>query len=268
MKTVRSKDSTTIAFEKYGDGQPIILVGGGLNDRNSPAAGAPLAALLSAKFTVFTYDRRGRGASGDASPYAVEREIEDLEALIMEAGGSANVYGHSSGAILALEAAAKGLAIKKLALYEPPYNVDDNRPRTSFAPHVNELLISGRRGDALEFFMTKLVGIPAEVIAQIRNAPMWPYLEGLAHTLVYDLTIVGDGSLPGERIATVHAPALLIVGGKSPTRMRQAGEAVADAISNGQVRILEGQDHDTAPEAVAPLLEEFFKDKGHNSVKE
>lgn len=160
MQTVRSKDGTTIAFEKYGDGQPVILVGGALNDRNTPSAGTPLAALLSANFTVFAYDRRGRGASGDTSPYAVEREIEDLEALIMEAGGTANVFGLSSGAVLALEAAARGLAIKKLALFEPPFSVVDSRPRKSFAPHVNELITSGRRGDALEFFMTKLVEIP------------------------------------------------------------------------------------------------------------
>lgn len=255
MQTVRSKDGTTIAFEKYGDGQPVILVGGALSDRK---AGTPLAALLSANFTVFAYDRRGRGASGDTSPYAVEREIEDLNALIMEAGGTANVFGLSSGAVLAFEAASRGLAIKKLALFEPPFfSVVDSRRRKSFAPHVNELITSGRRGDALEFFMTKVVEIPSEVVAQIRNAPMWPFLEGLAHTLVYDLTIVGDGSLPAERIAT-NAPALLIVGGKSPAWMRQAGEAVVDALPHGQVRVLEGQDHAAGPEALAPVLQKFF----------
>jgi pimeloyl-ACP methyl ester carboxylesterase len=260
MQTVRSKDGTIIAFEKFGNGQPIILVGGALNARNTPPVGTPLAKLLSADFTVFAYDRRGRGASGDTSPYSVEREIEDLEALILEAGGAANVFGLSSGAILALEAAACGLDIKRLALFEPPFNVVDSRPRKSFAPHVNELIDSGRRGDALEFFMTKVVEIPVEVVAQFRNAPMWPYLEGLAHTLVYDLTIVGEGSLPAERIATIHAPALLIVGGNSPAWMRQAGEAVVDALPHGQLRILEGQDHAAGPEALAPVLQEFFED--------
>ncbi|SEC14330.1 alpha/beta hydrolase [Paenibacillus sp. GP183] len=260
MQTVRSKDGTTIAFDKFGHGQSIILVGGALNNRNTPPVGKPLAELLSANFTVFAYDRRGRGASGDTSPYAVEREIEDLQALILEAGGAANVFGLSSGAILALEAAAYGLNIKKLALFEPPFNVVDSRPRISFAPHVNDLIASGRRGDALEFFMTKVVEIPSEVVAQFRNAPMWPSLEGLAHTLVYDLTIVGYGSLPTERINTILAPALLIVGGTSPSWMRQAGKAVMDALPHGQVRILEGQNHSAGPEALAPVLQEFFED--------
>lgn len=258
MQTVRSKDGTTIAFEKYGSGEPVILVGGALNNRNSPSTGAPLAALLSASFTVYAYDRRGRGSSGDTPPYAVEREIEDLEALVREAGGSANVFGLSSGAILSLEAAARGLSIKKLAVFEPPYNVSAGRPSNSHVSRVNELITSGCRGEAIEFFMTQIVEMPGEVVAHIRSSPNWAYLEQLAHTLVYDLTIVGDGAMPVERIAAIRTPTLMMLGGKSPAWMREAGEAVANALPNAQVRFLEDQNHAAAPGALAPELMRFF----------
>ncbi len=168
MKKVISKDGTAIAFDRSGEGPPIILVVGAFNDRST---GAPLAKLLEAHFTVFTYDRRGRGESGDTAPYAVDREVEDLEALIVEAGGSASVFGYSSGATLSLKAAARGLAITKLALYEPPLIVDDRRPRPpeDLAAQLTELVSSGRRGDAVELFQTKGVGIPVEVVAQLRQ---------------------------------------------------------------------------------------------------
>jgi pimeloyl-ACP methyl ester carboxylesterase len=258
MRKVTSKDGTPLAFDRLGDGPPVILVCGGSTDRT---ANAPLAALLASHFTVFNYDRRGRGDSGDTAPYAVEREVEDLDALITAAGGSASVYGTSSGAALALEAAARGLAIKKLALWEPPFIVNDSHPRppANQAAHYNELVAAGRRGDAVEYFMTKVVGLPAEFVAQARTAPWWPAQEALAHTLAYDATIMGDYALPTERVASVTAPTLVLAGGASQAWIRDTARVLADILSNAQHRILEGQTHDVAPEALAPVLEEFFE---------
>ena len=257
MNRVQSKDGTSIAFDRSGEGQEIVMVGGGSVDR---MANAPLAALLTEHFTVFNYDRRGRGDSGDTAPYAVEREIEDIDALINEAGGSASVYGTSSGAALALEAAASGLAITKLALWEPPFILDDSRPRppADTARIYTELVSTGRRGDAVEFFMRQVVGLPAEFVAEARNAPWWPAQEALAHTLAYDATIMGDYSLPSERVASVTTPTLVIAGGASPTWMRDTAQAVADTLPDGRHRTLEGQEHNVAPDAIAPVLEEFF----------
>ena len=259
MRKVHSKDGTTIAFDQSGEGPAIILVGGAFTDRSQPTL-VQLAALLAPHFTVINYDRRGRGDSGDTAPYAVECEVEDLEALIVEAGGSAFVCGFSSGAALALEA-ARGLAITKLALYEPPFIVDGSRPPLpqDFATQLKELASSGRRGDAAELFMTKAAEVPVEVVAQMRQAPFWPGVEAVAHTLIYDTTIMGDNNaLPTERVASVAVPTLVIDGGASPVWMRNAAQAVAEALPNAQHRTLEGQTHNVAPDALAPVLEEFF----------
>jgi len=259
MSKVTSKDGTTIAFDQSGKGPAVVLVGGILGDRSQQA---PLAPLLAEHFTVFNYDRRGHGESGDTPPYAVEREIEDLEALIEEAGGSAFVYCTSGCAVLALEAAAHGLApnIKKLAIWEPPYIVDDSRPPAprDYKAQLTELLSSGRRGDMVELFFTKAVGMPVEFVAQMRQAPFWPAQEAFAHTLIYDATIMGDYSLPSERMATVTVPALVIDGGETPW-LSHAAQEVADALPNAQRRTLKGQPHNVAPEALAPALVEFFK---------
>jgi alpha-beta hydrolase superfamily lysophospholipase len=194
MNTVTSSDGTTIAFDRSGEGPAVILVCGGSTDRS---ANASLAALLARHFTVFNYDRRGRGDSGDTAPYAVEREVEDLEALINEAGGSAFVYGTSSGAALVLEAAASGLPITKLALWEPPFVLDESRrPPADTATTFTELVSEGRRGDAVEYFMSKVVGLPPEFVAYARTQPFWHAREALAHTLAYDATVMGDYSLP------------------------------------------------------------------------
>jgi pimeloyl-ACP methyl ester carboxylesterase len=155
MGTVTSRDGTRIAFDQSGEGPALILVVGAFNDR---ATGASLAQSLEPRFTVFNYDRRGRGESGDTAPYALEREIEDLEALITQAGGSACVFGYSSGAILALRAAAHGLALSQLALYDPP---PTGAKAGELAPQLTELIAAGRRGDAVELFQTEAVGIPA-----------------------------------------------------------------------------------------------------------
>jgi len=257
MSKVTSRDGTTIAFDRMGEGPPVILVCGGSVDRMS---NAPLAALLAEHFTVFNYDRRGRGDSGDTAPYAVDREVEDIEALIAEAGGSALLYGTSSGAALALEATASGLPITKLALWEPPFIPDESaRPPANQVETYNELVAAGRRGDAVEFFMTKVVGMPAEFVAEARNAPWWPAQEALAHTLAYDATIMGDYSLPTERAASVKAPTLVIAGGADFPWMRETAQALAEALPDGQTRTLERQGHDVDPAVLAPALVEFFE---------
>jgi pimeloyl-ACP methyl ester carboxylesterase len=250
VKTVTSKDGTRIAFDQSGEGPAIILVVGAFNDR---ATGAPLAQSLEPHFTVFNYDRRGRGESGDTAPYAIEREIEDLDALIAQAGESACVFGYSSGATLALRAAAHGLAISRLALYEPP---PTGAKAGQIAPQLTELIASGHRGDAVELFQTEAVGIPAAVVAQMRNAPFRPALERMAHTLVYESTILK--SLPAGLTASVRAPTLVMDGEQSPEVMRHAAQSLAEALPDGRYRTLAGQGHDMAPAVVAPMLKEFI----------
>jgi pimeloyl-ACP methyl ester carboxylesterase len=257
MDSVTSKDGTVITFDRLGAGAPVILVCGGSVDRSS---NAPLAALLSQQFTVFNYDRRGRGTSGDTAPYAVAREIEDIDAIVEVAGDSANLYGSSSGAALALETAlALDGKITKLALWEPPYIPDGYpRPPADTAQTFTALVASGRRGDAAEFFMAKVVGLPAEFVAQARNSPWWPAQEALAHTLAYDATIMGDYTLPAERVAAVTIPTLVLDGGASFPFMGPTAQALAAALPNGRRQTLEGQRHDVAVEALAPVVAEFF----------
>jgi len=258
---VRSNDGTTIAFERSGEGPPVVIVGGALSDRT---AAAPLAAELSDPFTVVAYDRRGRSDSGDTPPYAVDREIEDLQALIAAVGGSAFVFGHSSGAALALEAAGRGLSITKLALYEPPFIVDDSRPPLpeDYDAHLDELVAVGRRGDAVEYFMTVAVGVPTEMVAGMRDSPAWPFMEALAHTIAYDGAVMGDAmagdTKPLERWASVTVPTLVMDGGASPDSLRNAARALVDVLPNVEHRTLEGQDHGPALEVLAPVLIEFF----------
>jgi pimeloyl-ACP methyl ester carboxylesterase len=259
MAQVTSKDGTTIAYEKTGKGPAVVLVGGILGDRSQQV---PLATLLADHFTVFNYDRRGHGQSGDTPPYAVEREIEDIEAIIKDAGDSAFVYGTSGCAVLALEAAAHGLAprMKKLAMWEPPYIVDDSRPPAprDYQEQLTELLAKDQRGDMVELFFTKAVGLPVEFVAQMRQAPFWSFQEALAHTLVNNAMIMGDFSIPKERVATVSIPILVMDGGETPW-LTHAAQAVADVLPNAQRQTLKGQPHNVAPEAMSPVLIEFFK---------
>lgn len=267
MRTRTSKDGTPLAFDQSGQGPAVILVAPAFATRVDQAS---LAAALAPSFTVFAYDRRGRGDSGDTAPYAVEREVEDLEAMIDEAGGSAFVYGHSSGAVLALDAARLLRAkITKLALYEPPFIIDASRPPMpeDFASHLDQLVASGRRGDAVEYWQTQL-GIPAEVIAQLRQSPMWPGLEAVANTLPYDATIMQDTQrgdpLPLRQWASVTVPTLVIDGtvmmGSEAfhTFMRHGVDELANVLPNAQRRTLEGQDHGPADEVLVPALKAFF----------
>jgi pimeloyl-ACP methyl ester carboxylesterase len=260
MNQVLSKDGTVIAFDRSGQGPAVVLVGGAFQYRAIDPPTAHLAALLAEQFTVFHYDRRGRGESSDTQPYAVEREMEDLEALIQEAGGSACVFGMSSGGVLALDAAARGLAITKLALYEPPFNSGDEQSRRaaeSYTRELTALLSEGRRGDAAALAMTTW-GAPAEAVAGMRQTPIWPLFEAVAPTLAYDDALMGDGAVPAQRLASIAVPTLVMAGGASPAFMQEAAQAVARALSNARLRTLAGQTHDVDPEVLAPVLVEFF----------
>jgi pimeloyl-ACP methyl ester carboxylesterase len=250
MEKVISKDGTAIAFDRSGEGPPVILVVGAFNDR---ATGAPLARYLERHFTVFNYDRRGRGESSDTAPYAVEREIEDLDALIAKAGGTASVFGYSSGAVLALRAAAHGLAISKLALYDPP---PTGARAAQLVPQLTELISAGNRGDAVELFQTEAAGIPPDVVAQLRNAPFRPGLEKIAHTLVYESTILE--ALPIGLAASIRIPTLVISSEKNPEVLRQAAQSLAGVLPAGQYHILNGQSHDIDPDILGPVVRDFF----------
>jgi hypothetical protein len=256
VKTAESADGTLIAYEHRGEGAPLVLVSGALC---TSASEAPLAELLSPHFTVFTYDRRGRGASGDSLPYAVEREIEDLAAVIAAAGGSAAVHGTSSGAALALRAAAAGLPITRLSLYEPPFETDPAaRDRnTRYVRRMRELPARGRRGDALAAFLDA-VGMPPQALSGLRLLPMWSGMEALAHTLAYDHEVMGDGMVPTGLLATVPVPVMVVDGGASPAGMRDAARAVSRALPRGRHRTLTGQTHEVAPHVLAPALAGFF----------
>jgi pimeloyl-ACP methyl ester carboxylesterase len=263
MNTVRSQDGTTVAFDRSGAGPPVILVGGAFSYRRYKGT-VELAELLARRFSVINYDRRGRGDSGDTAPYAVEREIEDLAALIEAAGGSASVWGMSSGAVLALRAAATGLEIPRLALYQPPFNVGGGRvPPGDFGTRLDELVASGQRGKAVAWFMTKGMGMPALFVNLMRlHRPLWKRLEAVAHTLPYDLAVMGDTvtgkPLEAEPWGSVEAETLVVDGSKSPASLREAADAIAAAVPGAARRTLEGQSHNVSMKALAPVLEEFF----------
>jgi pimeloyl-ACP methyl ester carboxylesterase len=257
VKTARSNDGTTIAFDQIGAGPPIIIVAGALSDRSTAA---PLAEALGHRFSVLTYDRRGRGDSGDTPPYAVEREIEDLDALIVEVGGTAGVFGHCSGAVLALYAAASSRRLTTLALYEPPFRVDQDaaRPLVDLPDRLAGLVSAGRWGEAAALYQAQGVGIPPDVGTQHFDASPGPALETIAHTLVYDAMIMADLSTLSPLIGAVQTPTLLIDGEKSWSLLRTAARAVADMLPRGRHCTLMGQSHQIDSEVTAPVLEEFF----------
>jgi pimeloyl-ACP methyl ester carboxylesterase len=262
-----SRDGTSIAFDRRGDGPPIIMVVGAFNER--PTA-APLAQTLASQFTCITYDRRGRGDSGDTLPYAPEREIEDLAALIESVGGSAEVFGYSSGGVLAMQAAASGLPISRLAIYDAPYLVDAYRKAepVDHTARLAELIAAGRRGEAVEYFQTQVVGIPPEVVAQLRGAPFRSSLERIAHTLVYECTLIGDGSLPAPEVAArVQMPTLLLAGGAGSPIMPAAAKALARLLPDAQAKVLPEHGHDLDPAALGPELSTFFGAPARSSIR-
>jgi len=258
---VVSKDGTLIAYERQGSGPALILVVGALCSRTLGPS-VKLAPLLATQFTVFSYDRRGRGQSGDRAPYRIEREIEDLEALITEAGRSAFVFGHSSGALLGLQAAACGLPIRKLATYEAPLIVDRSRPAMQADwLEIQGYIAQGRRSEALKVFL-KSVGLPAFVVALMSILPVWSKIKAVAHTLPYDGAISEEFQrgepLLGDAFSNVTIPVLAIAGGKSPAWLQNGTRALAAVLSNARQATLAGQTHDASAKVLAPLLEQFF----------
>lgn len=264
MKTTRSSDGTTIAYDTAGTGPRLVLVDGALCTRRI-GPGKGLARLLAEHFTVINYDRRGRGDSGDAVEYAIEREVEDLEAVIETAGGNAFVFGQSSGAVLALHAAARLPQITGLAVYEAPFIVDDTRAPTGPEYHekVTELLARGKRGPAVRLFL-ELVGLPAVLVAGMRLTPLWPRLKAVANTLPYDSLITVEHQqgqpLSPDRWAPVRQRTLVLCGGDSDAWMRNAMQALADTLPHATHRMLDGQTHNLRPKIVAPELVRFFRD--------
>ncbi|MFC5827093.1 alpha/beta fold hydrolase [Nonomuraea insulae] len=258
---VKSADGTTIAYDRSGSGPAVVLVQGGFSDRTHPIW-AGLAAELSGEFTVYNYDRRGRGGSSDNDSYEVEREIEDLAAVIEAAGGSAAVFGGSSGGALALRAAAAGLPITKLAVYEPPFIVDGARPPIAedFREQLATLVAEGKRGEVVERFMVEAAEVPAELVGQMKESPYWEGMTSVAHTLVYEAAVCGPGNrLPVEDLEKIETPTLALAGGESGPWMQSAGKAVAQSVTGAEFNVLEGHGHDIAPEALAPPLAAYFR---------
>lgn len=260
-----SRDGTRIAYDLAGSGPPLVLVGGGLDDGSE---NAPLVPLLARHFTVCNYARRGRGESGDTPPYDVRREIEDLDAIIGEVGGRAHLYGVSSGGALALEAAAAGSAVDKLAVYEVPYPVgpDATGRWRDYVAALTPLVDAGRTGAAVELFM-RLAGVPDAEIAAARATPFWPHLEQIGHTLAYDAECLGpDG--PPDRLAGIAQPTLVVTGGLADPHMGglqpgyfdDAADAIAARVPHARRHVLAGQSHVADPEAVAELLVAFLAD--------
>lgn len=254
-KTI-SRDGTELAYTRAGEGPAVILVSGAMSTGGTMA---PLAGLLADRCTVLRFDRRGRGESGDTAPYAVEREVEDLAALIDAAGGEAALYGISSGGALVLEAAAAGLPVRRVAVYETPYALDEEgvRGRAAYTADLTEALAQGRHGDAVELFL-RLTGLAEEMIQGARRSPMWEGMEAIAPTLAYDDAVMGGGTPPRERLASITVPVLAAAGEASPPWLREATRAVADAVTDGTYRVLEGQTHMVDPAVLAPVLAEFL----------
>lgn len=264
--TVVSRDGTPISFEQTGSGRPVILVASALADRRDTKR---LARLLSAKHTVINYDRRGRGESGDTPPYDVQREIDDLAALIKYAGGSASLFGSSSGAVLVLRAAARGLPVDRVVVYEPPFVVGEGKfgPPPGFASRIDELLAADRRGDAVKAFMTEAQGMPQVMVSLMRLVPgMWRTLTSIAHTLPYDIAVMGD-TQQGRPLSTqpwcdATAPTLVLTGSKSPAAFHDAADELVTAMPDAVHDRLQGLNHSSvvaAPKKVAPAISAFLQ---------
>lgn len=255
---VVSKDGTTIAYEKFGSGPALILVLGALNSRKS---GIKLAKLLADRFSAITYDRRGRGDSTDTPPYSPQREVEDIAALIEAVPAPVFIYGHSSGAALALEAALKlPKKIRKLAIYEAPYALDAKarKAATDYSKALKKALAAGRKDEAVALFVGS-VGVTAKQIQAMKRLPMWKGLLKLAPTLAYDAGVLGAGyALPTARLSRISMPTLVMHGGAGSPAMRDAARAISEAIPKAQFRTIEGQTHGVSPKALAPVLVDFF----------
>jgi pimeloyl-ACP methyl ester carboxylesterase len=254
MAHVTSADGTPIAYQRDGSGPAVILIGGGLDDGSE---NAPLARELAEEFTVYNFARRGRGDSGDSSPYAVQREIDDIGAIIAEAGGSAYLFGASSGGMFALEAAAAGLPVGRVAVYEVPYDTADDALQRAreYRAQLSVALVEGRRADAVGLFM-RLAGSSEKDIADAMNAPYWPGLRDLAYSLAYDAALYGPP--PTNRLARITQPILVATGG-SNGYFEQAADAVAACLADAERQVIDGQGHVVDPKIMAAVLARFFR---------
>jgi pimeloyl-ACP methyl ester carboxylesterase len=257
MATVTSADGTTIAFDKTGSGPSLVFVVGAFCDRHTTNS---LTKLLAPDFTVYEYDRRGRGDSGDTAPYAARREVDDLRAVVDASGDAPFVFGHSSGAVLALEAAARGVPMAKLVAYEPPYIVEGtrDRPGADLADRLAALVAGGNRDDAAKLFLTEAVQLPPQVVAMIDKSPDWPAMIALAHTLQYDIELCENNEIRPERLGKIAAPTLVLGGENSPEWFHTTVRATAAAIPGARHKFLAGQDHGAADDVLAPILVDFY----------
>jgi pimeloyl-ACP methyl ester carboxylesterase len=262
MNHVISKDGTRIAYERMGSGPAVVLIDGAMCSR----AFGPMpkiAALLKEHFTVYLYDRRGRGDSGDTQPYAKAREVEDVEALVRAAGGSAFAVGLSSGGALALEAAASGVRVEKVAIYEPPFMPDDaaRHAQVDHEGRLKVLVAAGERGAAVKYFMRDMVAVPALFVLMMQlMRGMWGKLKAIAHTLPYDAAIMGNWQVPAARLAGVETPTLALYGGKTETRLKRAVEELVKVLPNVRQQVLPGQTHNVSAAVLVPALVRFFKE--------
>lgn len=253
MKLIESNDGTRIALDRSGSGLPLVIVLGAFCDRSTSK---PLAALLAPRYTVYEYDRRGRGDSGNGLPLSTEGEIQDLAAVVAAAGGPPFVYGHSSGGALALEAAARGVEMRRLAVYEPPYT-GGNTPGPEFGKHLDQLVAAGRRDQAAERWLA-MTGTPLPIIESIKSSPGWAHRQALAHTLSQDLRLANNGRVPIERLKGIDAPVLAMAGTASPAWAASTTATLAAALPHASEQIVDGQQHVPADPVVAAILETFF----------
>jgi pimeloyl-ACP methyl ester carboxylesterase len=259
LSEVKSKDGTVMAYERTGSGPALVLIDGALCSRGFGPS-AKLAPLLAQHFTVYTYDRRGRGQSGDTQPYSPAREVEDIGALIEAAGGSAFLLGLSSGGALALEAAASRLGVEKVVAYEPPY-VDDEGRRGGAAHEgqLKKLVATGDRGGAVKYFMKDMVGAPAAIVVMMRLMPwIWRKLQAVAHTLPYDAAVMAEFRIPRGRFASIERPVLVMNGSKTDARLKTAARTIAGVIPGAQHGELAGQTHNVKPDVLGPAVVEFL----------
>ena len=259
METVKSADGTVIAFDRVGFGPPLVVTLGAFCDRMTFVPPSDLAA----RFTVVTWDRRGRGGSGDTAPYSPDLEVADLLAVVEASsdgtGAGAFVYGHSSGAALALRAAWSGVPMARLVAYEAPFIIPGTREvPTDPSGTITRLVEAGRRGEAVRYWMADVVGLPAQMVEGMEGAPFWTGLEAMTHTLPYDLALTAYQGVPADLLARLSLPVLVLGGANSPNWFRQSVEATSAAIPGARLVWLEGQDHGAPPEVLTPVLTEFF----------
>ncbi|MGZ3764798.1 MAG: alpha/beta fold hydrolase [Mucilaginibacter sp.] len=259
MNTVISKDGTRIVYCKQGSGPAVILVDGAFCSKDFGPM-PKIAELLAKDFTVFTYDRRGRGESGDTKPYTVTKEIDDLKAIVMAAGGSAYLFGISSGAALSIKAVTGGLNIEKLVLFEPPFlnKSKENRPPRDSEKQLNAMISEGRQADAVKFYMKKIMGMPAIIAFIIRLTPHWKKMKANANSLPYDAAVMGDFYLPEKEVAAITIPTLVIDSLQSPDFLRAACREVVQVLPNAQQKSLKGKIHDVPAKTLVPVLTGFY----------